>query len=238
MADVVDLGIAFGAALASIKAFGRFAKSKREDREKRTRHLGRLDPTGTLARLDGPRRAIADVDAPRHRQYDANPGGIEARVGRIVTLIRKGKTDPKIRTWAVETVSKKCGRNWCIPERDYWGEAKAIFYEVRRRVRYVRDPIEVDTFTAARWTLKQGGGDCDDYVILLGAGLAAIGYPVKARVYRTKDSPDWNHIALLVGLPPRAPKRWVTLDASVAKPPGWGAPKEMVARVRDFEVPR
>lgn len=230
MGDVADLAIAFGAALASIKAFGRFRDGKQK---------ARLEgPMRSISRLDGARRAVGNVAAPRHRQYEPHPGGISDRVGRIVTLIRKGKIDPKIRTWAVETVSRKCGRNWCIPERDYWGEVKAIFLEVRRRVRYVRDPIEVDTFTSGRWTLKQGGGDCDDYVILLGSGLQAIGYPVKARVYRTKDAPDWNHIALLVGLPPRAPTRWVTLDASVAKPPGWGAPASMVAKVRDFEVPR
>jgi hypothetical protein len=77
---------------------------------------------------------------------------------------------------------------------------------------------------------------CDDYSILIAALLQSVGYPVKLRVIRTRRSPDWNHIYNMVGLPPRAPSRWIPVDGSVGYGVGWQAPKGMVAQHRDFLV--
>jgi hypothetical protein len=78
---------------------------------------------------------------------------------------------------------------------------------------------------------------CDDYTITMGAALQSIGYPVKLRIVQTKGSQDFNHIFLLAGLPPRAPTKWIPLDASVDKPAGWHPPHRMLARIKDYDVP-
>jgi hypothetical protein len=78
---------------------------------------------------------------------------------------------------------------------------------------------------------------CDDYSILIASMLGALGYPVRLRVIRTVDSPEWNHIYNMVGLPPGNPTKWIPLDASVSEPPGWQAPRSQIAEIRDYEVP-
>ena len=64
--------------------------------------------------------------------------------------------------------------------------------------------------------------------------LLAIGYPVRYRVIRSHGARDWNHIYVVVGLPPGEPTRWAPLDATVPMPPGWEAPD--VAARKDFAV--
>lgn len=80
--------------------------------------------------------------------------------------------------------------------------------------------------------------NCDDYVVVLGSLLQAVGYPVRLRVVQTKDSDDWDHIYLLVRIPPMGNGgRWHPLDASVDKQAGWEVPRDRIAKIRDYEVP-
>jgi transglutaminase-like putative cysteine protease len=160
---------------------------------------------------------------------------IDQRVSHIQRLAHSGKTDPVIVQLARQTVSRRCGDKHCIPERDYAGEVSAIFHEVRRRVRYVRDAWGVDQFSSARRTLEAGAGDCDDFSIIISSMLGAVGYQTRLRVIRTTDSPEWNHIYNLVEVPPGS-DRWFPLDASVNEPPGWQAPRAQIAAIRDYEV--
>lgn len=160
---------------------------------------------------------------------------IDQRVAHIQRLAQKGKTDPVIVQLARQTVSRKCGNKHCIAERDYAGEVGAIFHEVRSRVRYVRDAWGVDQFSSARRTLEAGAGDCDDFSIVISSMLGALGYQTRLRVIRTVDSPEWNHIYNLVEVPPGSDK-WYPLDASVNEPPGWQAPRNQIAAIRDYEV--
>jgi len=189
----------------------------------------------------GRSRRLGDADdrsggGYQSRMYDVK--NIDERVSHIVGLVQRGRTDPKVVMLARRVVSQKCGDDWCIPERDYSGEVRAIFAEVRKRVRYVRDAWGVDQFTGARRSLYEShGGDCDDYVVTLGSMLQAIGYPVKLRVIQTVGSPDWSHIYLVVGLPPEQPSKWASLDASVNEPPGWEAPASQIRKKRDYWVP-
>lgn len=162
---------------------------------------------------------------------------IDQRVHHIVKMIQKGRDHPQVRKVTVQLLSKKCGKEWCVPEKSWWAEVVTIFDGVRANVRYTRDTYNKDLFQHPARTLQFGGGDCDDYAITLGSMLQAVGYPVKLRVIRTKDSPEWNHIYLLVGMPPKDPKKWISLDGSVDKPAGWEAPKSMIAEIRDFNVP-
>jgi predicted transglutaminase-like cysteine proteinase len=163
-------------------------------------------------------------------------GTINDRVKHIIASIKKGKTDPTVREFAVKTLTHKCGSDWCIAEKDYWGEVQALFGQIRKSVRYTHDIDKIDTFQAARRTLDFRGGDCDDYVITLGSVLQSVGYPVILRIVKPKTEPDYSHILLLVGLPPTGPSQWVALDASLDKPAGWHPPKEAIDKVKDYLV--
>lgn len=164
-------------------------------------------------------------------------GNIDSRVRHVINTIQKGRKDPRVRAFAVKAVSQKCGRGWCVPERDWWGEVRQVFEAIRQNVRYVRDIHQIDTFQSPKRTLEFGGGDCDDYSITLGSALQSIGYPIKVRIVQTRDSSDYNHIFLLVGLPPRGPNTWYSLDASMDKAPGWHPPRSMLKKVKDYDVP-
>lgn len=197
----------------------------------------------TLSRAARRRRRPRSVDG-----LGARPGegqvrkrtltvrNIDERVSRVGRMIKLGREDPEIRKFAVQAVSRRCGDGWCTPEKDNAAEVKAIFNAVRQNVRYSGDMTSADTFQHPRRTLEFGGGDCDDFTSLTGAALEAIGIPVRMRVIQTNDSPDYNHIYIIAGLPPQGPRKWVPLDASVNKPAGWEVPKSMIRRKRDFEV--
>lgn len=164
---------------------------------------------------------------------------LDQRVKYIQQMAMKGRDDPRIRALAVKIVSKKCGRKFCINEKDYVSEVRAIFEYMRKHVRYVRDNVNRDTFQSAYRTLEFGGGDCDDYSITMGALLEAIGYPIKLRVIQTHDADDWNHIYIIVGIPPGDPsQKWMSLDASVNRPAGWAPPKSMIKRIKDYDLER
>lgn len=162
---------------------------------------------------------------------------INQRLGYIIKMIQKGRDNPEVRRRTVQILSRKCGKKWCVPEKNWRAEVVAVFDSVRENIRYTRDTYNKDLFQHPLRTFEFGGGDCDDYAIVLASMLQSVGYPVKLRVIQTVDSTDWNHIYVLVGLPPQGPKQWVSLDASVDKPAGWQAPRDIVAAVKDFEVP-
>jgi hypothetical protein len=197
----------------------------------------------------------AFAKGPAKATLHKNVGSLEGRVKRIRGLIVKGAKDPAVRNTAISVLSRRCpGKpgGWCVSEKDWRAEAEALFAFTRKNVRYTRDSILADTYVHPARTLfdvkpgSGGGGDCDDYVITLGALLMSVGHEVKMRVGAIKnpgagDRPGWNHIWLVNTLPSggavasRGGNEMV-LDASVDKPPGWEAPKSAIYKVRDFKV--
>ena len=179
---------------------------------------------------------IAELGEPKGKMKMKiyNVYTLEERMVHIIALANKGKLDPDVRKFVAKALTKRCGDDWCVSERDFDGEIVAIFNAVRRNVRYTGDIWSVDTFQHPKRTLELGIGDCDDVSILISSGLMSIGYPIRFRVIRTKGSNDWNHIFVLCGRPPRDPKQWVSLDATVAKPAGWYPSKSPIADTKDF----
>lgn len=172
------------------------------------------------------------------------------RVSHIIAQIRKGKLNPGVREYTGRLLSRKDKNGaWVTPEKDWPAEVVTIFRAVRMGVRYTHDPHGVDQFTAAARTLQWGVGDCDDYVVVLGSMLQSVGYPVRLRTVLTKQGyqqalrerkpiPEADHIYLLTRVPPMgAGGVWYPLDASVDKPAGWEVPRELIVKLRDFEVP-
>ena len=176
-----------------------------------------------------------------------NVRNIDERLGIITRLIRKGSLDPKVREATLGILTRKCGvdgnRRWCVPEKDWEAEVRAIFNATRdpnspTAIRYVRDHPDVDVFTAAGKTLfRLHGEDCDGQAIAVGARLRSVGYPVRCRIIQAKNANTWSHIYLAVGLPPMGPTTWMPLDTTVpGAAPGWEAPNAYVIAKRDYEV--
>lgn len=180
-------------------------------------------------------------------------GSIDARVEEIRKLIVKGSLHPQVREAALKVLSQKCGDRYCVKEKSYQGEIDALFWSMRDpkspiSMRYVRDHVTVDQFTAADKLLDLHAGDCDCGSILLGSLLRSVGYPVKLRIMQAKGADSWSHVFLLAGSPPTDPTKWTGLDWSVESAvPGWqapgaeecartGKPAGMCVRVKDYDV--
>lgn len=222
---LLDITIALGLGAAAYKGVRAIWESYRDDHEGTTSLLGRVN--------------LPDQDGPRGRLVEVRT--LQDRIDLLNDAAMAGRADPKVIMLARKAVSKRCGEDWCIAERDYYGEVEAVFNEARRLVRYTADPIDVDTFARPKWTMAGAAGDCDDEAILLASMLGAIGYPTKWRVIQTKDAArrghDWDHIYLLVGVPPTDPREWHALDLSEPHDAGWEVPKTEIARMKDFDVP-
>jgi predicted transglutaminase-like cysteine proteinase len=161
---------------------------------------------------------------------------LDDRLRRIKRNVRRGRVDPRVITWTRAALTKKCGKNWCVPEKDTMAEVRALYDAMRSDVRYTSDIFGIDTYANPKHTLATKAGDCDDFSSLACASLHAVGIPCKLRVIRTKGAKDWDHIYAMAGIPKRNPKQWIAFDASVPKHLGWEAPASMVAARRDFPI--
>ena len=149
-----------------------------------------------------------------------NSPDIDDRISWIMAEIDEGKRHPRIRDIAGQILSRKADGSWAVQERDWNAEVDAIFNFVRQNVRYTRDNHEVELFQKASRTLELKIGDCDDLSILLGSLLKNVGYPVLLRVIGLGGN-TYQHIYVVVGIPPTSPTTWKPLDASQNQPPGW-----------------
>lgn len=191
---------------------------------------------GLLGRVKGLGKS-ALPGAPKLNFKETRVRTIDERVSRVHEQMIQGTRDPKIYALAREVLSRKCGDNWCVPEKDNRAEAEALFFEVKKRVRYVWDPLDYDAFQTPEKTLQIRSGDCDDVAALLGAMLRSIGLKVRSRVVRTIGNASWNHIYILVHIPGGpGGGQWMPLDLTVNQPPGWEVPAQYVQEVKDFDV--
>ena len=172
--------------------------------------------------------------ALKFQEHKLKTKNIGERVAYVHTQALNGTRDPKVYSLARAVVSRKCGNDRCIPERDHKGEMAALFAEVRSRVRYTLDPTDFDAFSTPGKTLELRAGDCDDETALLAALLRSIGLQVRSRVVQTKGFDTFNHIYLAAHDP--TSKQWVPLDPTVNKPAGWEVPDVSVVQKKDFLI--
>lgn len=183
---------------------------------------------------------------------------IHSRVAAIAEIIRQWGESPKFRQVAALILSRRCGTpsgsdgRWCVAEQDWEGEAEALFNEVRKRIRYLRDPPGRDTFSSPDHSFLIRSGDCDDMAIVIAVLLRCAGVEqISLRVVQTRDpntkkpAPDWDHIYVVCD--PGGTGKWIALDASQPQRAGWevagaskcattGKPAGHVHRVKDFPV--
>jgi len=160
------------------------------------------------------------------------------RVAAIIKMIQKYEADPRVREVALKAASR-------VRERDWLGEANAIFGMLKRHVRYTRDVYGRDTYVSPLRTLTQyKAGDCDDFTIAGGSLLRSLGFNVRVRIIQTKGNKTFNHVYLMVEIPQEGSAaegfgkgRWIPWDASMPFQMGWQAPANIVVKHKDFQVP-
>jgi hypothetical protein len=89
-----------------------------------------------------------------------------------------------------------------VKGHDEIGELKAITKWVQNNAVYRKDPFGVEFFFTARRQIRDiekgiHSGDCDDFVILGGALLGSLGYPVGALIVDSNNDGTFNHVMLV-----------------------------------------
>lgn len=172
---------------------------------------------------DGPKRV------QKSQKYAVK--SIQERAKYIKKALLDSSEDPDVITAARLIVSQKCqtldgGKRWCIVPKDSLGEVRALFQAVIDpnspfAMRYANDHRFTDQFSSANLSMRIGAGDCDDFVIYLGAMLTTLGFPVTMRIVQDDGSASWSHIYLLCDVA-KGGNKWIALDPTEPQNPmGW-----------------
>lgn len=114
-------------------------------------------------------------------------------------LVIESVSHPIVRTTALQITNK-------ISRGDDREELQAIYDWVKKNVKYVNDPTDVDFFTAPYRLLDQCtqgacAEDCDGHSMLIAAMCKAIGFEVALRTFQPEGADQANHIYALAALP-------------------------------------
>jgi predicted transglutaminase-like cysteine proteinase len=148
-----------------------------------------------------------------------NDVGIAQTVMTMQQLIDSGARNPDVRAQAVDIV-----RQAGVVPRDSRGEVNAIFAWVKHNFRFTKDPAGKETLGTPQYLMKLKAGDCDDYVVMLGALLTALGYPVRiVTIAADPHEPKrFSHVYMRVFVN----GAWVGLDGTQPNSvPGWEPPR-------------
>lgn len=119
------------------------------------------------------------------------------------------RTSPLVRNAAVQAVAG-------APERNFTSELTGILEYVRERVRFTRDPLDVEYVQSPDFLLRairQDGtaaGDCDDSAVLFAALAEAVGYETRFAVLGGAGE-NFSHVIVEVR---DTAGRWVSVDPS------------------------
>lgn len=103
----------------------------------------------------------------------AGDGGTEQTVDLIRTAVHSGLSNPTVRSTAMQALRG-------VPAFNDGAAARALFNWVLRNIRFTNDPVGHETISSAEWTIRNGGGDCDDInAVLLPTLLMVVGIPVE-----------------------------------------------------------
>lgn len=155
-----------------------------------------------------------------------------ATLGRMALLIRLGAEHPAVRAAALAAVPAGADRR---------EKAAAIHQWVRARVRFVQDETLVAAAAAlsgldlapdaelliAPWELLRmspAQGDCDDFTMLTGAMLRALGVPIELVIVAANPNrrTEYSHVYLYAVLEDGGR---LAVDASHGPAVGWEAPR-------------
>ena len=115
----------------------------------------------------------------------------------IVEMIEDGMRDQFVRDKAKSIIEARY-----VEGHDEIAEIQAIVDWVKNNLRYIKEPLGVEIFHTPKRLIKdieagKGSGDCDDFVILAGALLGSVGYPVGALIVDSSGDGTYNHVMLV-----------------------------------------
>ena len=165
------------------------------------------------------------------RRIPANNAGTRVSLGAMRELAKAGAHHPDVIRAAHDVVRR-------VPERDDVATMRALLADVRSRMRYTPDPMNLELVKAPwvslggseRWGIEPM--DCDDASVLLSSMLGAVGIPSKFTVAAVDSSAPgaWSHVYVTART---TDGRWVPLDPIVRDfAPGQEVPS------RDLTGPR
>jgi predicted transglutaminase-like cysteine proteinase len=145
--------------------------------------------------------------------------GIAQTVQVMHSLIDGGAVDPQIREQALGIV-----RQAGAVSRDASAEINAIFWWAKTHMRFQKDVSGGEYVCTPRYLLRTMAGDCDDYVVLLGALIKSLGIPIRiTTIAADREEPGrLSHVYLEA----MSHGQWIPLDATQDHSyPGWQPPR-------------
>lgn len=143
------------------------------------------------------------------------PAGTRATLRMMRSIARAGARSLVVRDTATRVIADAR-----VAPMDYRGELRALFTFVRDRIRYTRDPANVELLQTAERTLRVKQGDCDDKATLLAAMIESVGIPasLEFRVIATRKPGVFTHVYVVA----RVGGELIPLDATLSGAPfGW-----------------
>jgi hypothetical protein len=173
--------------------------------------LGNSDIAAVMAAGRG---YASTLSAPRVQLegIPAGEGGTLATLERMRDLVlgEEGAHNAEVRFLAQRIVDG-------VGNKDYEGEARAIFQFMREHVRYTLDPRGLEWVQTPWFTLLvQGQGDCDDHSTAACALAAALGHGCAFRTVKgDPDRPDeWSHVYPVIGVRKNGKDLWLPVDST------------------------
>jgi hypothetical protein len=118
-------------------------------------------------------------------------------------------------------------------------KAAAIYAWVQRRLVYVHDHLMVEELHGPHGLLEdvedfgEAFGDCDDWVIMMGALLAAVGIEFRVVVTSAREDETFDHTFLAIDTEVGT----IYADAIAGAKFGWHVPWERVTNRAEFQIP-
>ena len=97
-------------------------------------------------------------------QIPYGEAGTDATVRKIASLVDQAVKDQRVRLVALRILEWAGAENHSTT-----AAAKSIFRWVKHHIRYIRDPVGLETVQAPEVTLRLKAGDCDDHTALVAA---------------------------------------------------------------------
>lgn|SRR5574343_1453504 len=135
--------------------------------------------------------------------------GIRQTLKVMGNLVKKYRRNPVIYNLARTLTAN-------VPQKSWIGEVYSLFYFVRDEIRYVKDPVGIESVQMPTITLQIGSGDCDDKVTLLCSLLESIGHPTRFVAVMVKGSNRYSHVYCQT----KVGKRWISLETTENWEPG------------------
>jgi predicted transglutaminase-like cysteine proteinase len=145
--------------------------------------------------------------------------GIAQTISVMHSLIDRGAVDPRVREQALGIV-----RQGGASSRDSAAEISAIFWWAKTHMRFQKDVSGGEYVCTPQYLLRTMAGDCDDYVVLIGALLKSIGIPIRIiTIAADREEPGRLSHVYLEAL---SRGEWIALDGTQAQSfPGWRPPR-------------